>query len=150
MNHTDIFIALAYLKPEQCIHKSFDFSKYNDQCTIKKKHKIPNCGTAGCLAGELPGLTKDWYFNEAGRLKCKSFEGYLECEAISLYFGIPYEAARYLFHAMKNMIPFIRPETINPLLKGIELLDDGATLQEVQANLKIFLTNLNIQHGDNN
>lgn len=148
MKHTDILIKLAYLKPKECIHKHFNFNTFNSDNRIIDS-RIPNCGTAGCLAGELPGLTEDWYFTSDGRLRCKLFDKHYTFESLWKYFGIDSDIIKHLFHPTKLEYQYMDPATLHPLLNGITFLDTDATLEEVQANLKIFLTNSNIVHGEN-
>lgn len=54
----------------ETVHPIFDFNKFNSELHaldprdghIFPRKKIEGCGTVGCLAGELPGITKDWSF----------------------------------------------------------------------------------------
>lgn len=46
---------LLTMKQEESIHAKFNFSTFNSETT---------CGTMGCLAGDLPGISNEWSFNE--------------------------------------------------------------------------------------
>lgn len=141
MKHRDILEKLSVLKPEQCIHKKFDFAVYNNEDDIKATSSIPFCGTIGCLAGELPGLTKDWYFNTKGKLKCKFFNNDLSVtENLSTYFNINEIIIISLF-CPSPPTDFDDLSNVSEFLKGAKTLYSDATLEEVQANLKIFLKN---------
>lgn len=144
MKNRHILETLAVLKPQECIHERFTFSKYNTG-NINPEHKIPRCGTAGCLLGELPDITQDWCFNEDGELFCASINTskYMTVtEQASEYFDIDRRYIKALFIPSGQLEEF-NEEIASALIKGVKNLSGEATLREVQKNLKLFLNQYN-------
>ena len=136
MKNKDVLIKLINLPKAKAIHKKFDFTKYNDRST-QADASIPYCGTAGCLAGELPGITNDWLFNQDGVLTLAqhanriSFNEIL-CE-ISAYFDLPLYVVAIMFCPyfthVENGISYHSPKK-------------SATLKQVQSNIKKLMKSL--------
>lgn len=119
MKNRHILEQLATLKKEDCIHDVFDFSVFH-------------CGTAGCLAGELPGLDPDFYFVEtfqSHRLRHKNIDHKLSTFVLEEYFDLGEEATAHIF---------VSGYQDTEKYGGKDLTDD-ATLEDVQENLRIFL-----------
>lgn len=142
MKNVDILIRLATLKASERIHKRFTFAEFNTddfEWGMPDGDKVAHCGTAGCLAGELPGLTKEWIFDPYGRLvtqeryhaqiETNTRQLYDVAELIAEYFDIPSE------HAEKLFIPRSYFEEV----PGWKFLGHDATMRQVQANLKAYL-----------
>lgn len=140
MKHRDILETLAVLKPQECIHGRFTFTRYNTG-NMDPEHKIPHCGTAGCLLGELPGITQDWCFDEDGDLRCASINTakYMTVtKQASEYFDIDRRYIQALF-IPSDQLEDNDEETASALIKEAKNLSGTATLREVQENLKLFL-----------
>lgn len=140
MKHRDILETLAVLKPQECIHGRFTFTRFNTG-NLDLYTKIPHCGTAGCLLGELPGITQDWYFDEGGDLRCASINTtkYMTVtEQASEYFDIDRRYIQALF-IPSDQLEDNDEELASDLIEGAINLSGKATLQEVQENLKLFL-----------
>ena len=114
MKNKEILIKLLTFKQEESIHEKFDFNCFN--MGSSKNPKIPNCGTVGCLAGELPRFDSNWYFCESG--------AFLNKKNISLdkYFDLSSDYGDALFIPMQQS------------RLGLENISYDATLEQVQAN----------------
>lgn len=135
MKNQHILVALANLKRKDCLHKVFYFGSFNrifdeTKGACKKIKGVSNCGTAGCLAGELPGLDKNWYFDTAGDLQLKSFECACDFDRLIHYFDLSRREIHHIF------FPNNQSFKIDPECK---VLDYDATFEEVQNNLRRFL-----------
>lgn len=138
----DILKKLAELKPNELLHEKFDFSAVNytegEFDTVKD---VPNCGTAGCLAGQLPQLHKGWYFGSEGWLRYRDF----------VHEGSPPEIEDEVFlNVTKNLESFFGlkfrlidtiffPYPKSPVPIKILKLSDRATLSQVQYNLRLII-----------
>lgn len=80
------------------IHKKFDFRIVNSYPigSLNTIKDVPNCGTFGCMAGELPGFDKLWSFNTYGELRYKQTIGMNE--ALQKYFGLSQKEVEVLFY----------------------------------------------------
>ncbi|MFZ1322331.1 MAG: hypothetical protein WAT71_12325 [Ignavibacteria bacterium] len=132
MKNINILSKLAVLKKEDCIHEEFSFADFNHG-EYNKNSKYKNCKTLGCLAGELPGITTDWYFEIDDSLVCVHFKESRINNIIHLmmYFDLTEKQAKHLF------IPRTQYADIDPESK---ILTASSTFEEVQANLQRFLT----------
>lgn len=132
MKNVPILIQLATIKKKDCIHKRFTFAHFNYVKLYKTDipASIPNCGSSGCLLGELPGLTQDWYFNGKGELM------HISTDSVCEYFGLTITEVLHLFYP-ESQSTAVDPESTP--------LPNTATLRQVQANLKRFLKLKNIE-----
>lgn len=105
-------------------HKKFDFSVWN-ACANERNE----CGTNGCMAGELPAIFPKYWQWEKGGLSYKGNHN-LEIKGIAEFFGISMNEACHLFIPMAQLL------TIDPKSKP---LDADAKKSQVVANLKRFL-----------
>lgn len=165
MQNLDILKKLAFLKPHECIHEEFYFGDFNGYTegiensltqysdpTIPSMHtrkKIPYCETSGCLAGELPGLTPDWYFTGNGNLTTDLFNIDLTGRGVTKtairlmkYFDLPKCDINFIFY------PYCQrtndPEHIGKSVPSVDYdLYARATLNEVQFNLINWLLHNN-------
>ena len=117
MKNVDILIKLATMPESDFLHKTYDHGKWNfgAQRTIRG---VPHCGTRGCLASELPGLTTDWSFDEEGELLLNGYDSH-KIEQLAGYFDISNFESRQIF--------------------GLQELDEKCTRKEAQENLIRFL-----------
>lgn len=131
MKNEPILVKLTQLKPSQCIHSVFNFNRYNTGLSLDPTiAKIPNCGTSGCLAGELPGITKDWEFHDNRYLCLRNSPTIAIFHQLGKYFDLSVREVYHLF-APEDQLTKIDPECT--------LLKYNSTLEEVQTNLKRFL-----------
>lgn len=134
MKNINVLKQLSELKKEDCIHQNFDFCAFNHfGHGLKTVKGIPNCSTSGCLAGELPSITNDWYFNEYGGLKCREYPEHTGdvFDRLALYFGLSLEEVEHLFQ------PNSQSQQVDP--NALIPLDSNSTIEQVQENLKSFL-----------
>lgn len=139
MKNKDVFLKLLNLKPENCIHEEFDFSHFNIHFNrALENNRVLNCGSVGCLLGELPGIDSNWSFNKLGSLELNI--GVVNpFFAASEYFGLPHDLICFFFS----------PDSIyfNPLTqKTYRGLTSRASLKEVQNNIKKFMKHSAFEH----
>jgi hypothetical protein len=118
------------MRSNKRIHEYFDFTTFNETVPFlilkEDQHKhVKHCGTHGCMAGELPGIWKSWYFDEEGKL-CFIKARLTIRQAIAIWFNLSRNEVFILFY----------PNTVG-LVKG--QLPIRATLREVTKNLENFI-----------
>jgi len=124
MDNVKIFNNLLELKPEDQLHKHFNFDVVNGGKweTVKG---IPRCGTFGCLAGELPQFSKEWAFDK-GNLRWRNINTSMG-HALSEFFNLPLNCIDAIFY----------PNSQEEL--GLVDVGEEATLKEVQHNARLVL-----------
>lgn len=140
MKNKEIFLKLLNLKEKNLISK-FNFDHFNSGILLQDKlingKVIHNCGTSGCLAGNLPQFSDEWYFDEHGYLNYSGAEYRTTTEHISEYFDIPYEVCKVMFS------PGVSYSIHNGLIErysGGDLVSPSdATLKEVQKHIKFIM-----------
>lgn len=106
-------------------HKKFDFNIFNDG--FKEKNE---CGTSGCMAGELPAVfPRSWGWSRFN-VYLKNNSSGITVQDLAIYFGLTGAEMRHLF------IPGGQSDFIDP---NCETLPPEAKRAEVVANLKRFL-----------
>ena len=115
------------------IHEEFNFGTFNSEFPSTKIMEnendiIPNCGTGGCLAGELPAIDKDFRFDSNSVIWYKARRG-VSISLLADYFGIQRTDAAHIFF----------PKCQEPKRFGGVMVTYYATLEEVLSNLRIYL-----------
>lgn len=136
MKNIHILSKLATLKKKECIHKIFNFNFFNEG-EVLDNGIIPNCKTIGCLAGELPAIDPIWSFNTNGGLLYKHYSNLSTSLSLSEYFDLPLYIIQHIFY------PYNQDKQIDPNCKD---LYNNSTFEEVQNNLKSYLTHNNIDY----
>lgn len=135
----DVLKQLAYLE-KPILHETFDFTEINTGTSRAIKNTqvgtVLNCGSAGCLIGELPAFTKDFTFNALGKLLYRGTVTNLATTVfVAAYFNIHEDLLVFMFYA-DSEIP------IELEGSGVLELENTATLKEVQHNLRIIINKL--------
>lgn len=139
MKNKDVLLKLINLKPADCIHPIFNFSYINLSRTLEVRKNIPNCGSAGCLLGELPGIDNEWSFDNVGDLNHIYYaEHDTAMDIVPNYFDLPYSIIRYLFYP-DNKFYYGENEYFN----GIPA---DSTLEEVQNHIKKAMESPELKH----
>jgi len=113
-------LALGIRDPKKCGHETFDFSRYNDS-------ELPECGTAGCMAGECPiFFPEDWTWHKDG-YPIFSKSGQLHRGLMGFFF-LTHPEMRHLFI----------PCNQDPFYGGV-MLHLGATREQVSDNALEFI-----------
>ena len=128
MKNRHILEKLMTLKQEESKHSAFNF------CTFKKELE---CGTAGCLAGNLPFIVpEEWEFyfdntidNDGYYIKLVKNSTSDETKDLVKYFDLSRDEIDHLFF----------PYCQEPYKYGGHNLNSEATLEEVQNNIREFL-----------
>lgn len=113
-------------------HAQFAFHAFN--IPLADEADEPDCGTAGCMAGELPTLFPDhWKWVGEGTHSEPKLRG-LKCtalvpEQLGAFFGLSLEAVHHLFY----------PRRQNTKLFGGGKLQSFSPLEAVTANLETFI-----------
>ena len=126
-----------YLKAKRPrVHRSFDFQRMTDglgMWTHRQPLVIPNCGSAGCAIGELPGCFPRSFFIHNGVVvhRQRNTEGQRIGGIISTeqFFSVTRTEARHLF----------LPENQIPDMYGGDYLDHLATPSQVADNILAFV-----------
>lgn len=122
---------LKHMEKENLSVDRFDFSVYRGYS--------PNCGTSGCMAGELPAIYPGYWswhtyiYNKANPklvLKCPDYRPSKSItELLSVFFNIPQSAAEHLFV----------PNCQMPDIYGGSDLSLEASKEQVTENLRQFI-----------
>jgi len=113
-------LARGIRDPAKCGHKEFDFSQFNDS-------ELPQCGTAGCMAGECPiFFPEDWMWHNNG-YPILSKSGQLH-RGLMEFFFLTNPEMQHLF------IPYGQ----DPFYGGV-MLNWGATRYQVSDNALEFI-----------
>ncbi len=119
--------------PEKRLHPEFDFQFFNwsreglTTVMLSDGRKVPNCGTLGCLAGELPAVDPAWHFDSTGDLYWGSEPPHGVSSQLCAYFGLhPYEVDGVF-------VPGRQSDIGRPNLWG------DTTVDQVLANARAFL-----------
>jgi hypothetical protein len=142
-------ILMQLLKMKTQLHDEFNFSYINGHHGDIKKtiNNIHNCGSSGCLLGNLPQFDTDWKFKQSAfqNLQYKDFQS--TGDSIINYFDIPQHIIKYMFypnHHVKILNNEIHALTVSDILTKA-LIDSvnicvspgsDATLKEVQKHIK--------------
>lgn len=139
MKNKETFFKLVNLKEKNLISK-FNFGHFNSgklKDNIINGKVIHNCGTSGCLAGNLPQFSDEWYFDEHGYLNYSGSEYRTTTEQISKYFDVPYEVCKVMFspgvsYSIHNGLieTYYNDDLVSP---------SDATLKEVQKHIKFIM-----------
>lgn len=93
--------------------------------------------------GEIVGLSDEWYFDDNGKLRWTKQRFSLLHENVARFFAIDVIFVKLLFYPWNTFN--YDDNVLEDLIKGANKLSGGATMQEVQNNLKLFLRANNIE-----
>ncbi len=93
-------------KPANRLHAHWAFDTFNAEeqeaplvtGRAPDGRAVPNCGTEGCVAGELPAIDPAWYFDCHGNLLYDNFTRYSPRMAMAEYFGLDDREVSLLFY----------------------------------------------------
>ena len=125
MKNLEILLKLINLDPVNTIHDSFSYAQFNAGICSSSKSDINQCLTYGCLAGELPGIDKNWIFHNNLLKYIPSKESSLILDQLVEYFGMPREIILYFFYGCA--------------LRNYPDLPSNPTMKQVQEHIKNFL-----------
>lgn len=114
---------LDHMRSGNRFHETFDFSYFYTELS---------CGTAGCMAGELPTIWPDhWNFDHNGfsTIHLKEYVIGGTPSQLSAWFSITTKMVDHLFYQDSQSIE----------LYGGEVLTAQSTLEQVTNNLKLFI-----------
>jgi hypothetical protein len=130
MKNKKVFMQLINMKIP--LHENFHFKYYNNiefNVQLKTIKNIPNCGTSGCLIGNLPKYDKNFEFI-GNKVYCKNTDTLLTVSYLCDYFDLPINLIKLCFFPYCTVL-------IN--YKSYNSLSSNATLKEVQNNIKFLM-----------
>lgn len=136
MKNKNVLLKLLAIK--EPLHEEFNFCAFNRGKIkdLRTKRNIPNCGTSGCLIGNLPLFDKKWAFDKVGDLTFLKVSVF--SMEISKYFHLPQTLVNIMFYpANKYQINGHYYNSPMSSASLIEVQDYIKTLME-DPNLKEF------------
>lgn len=121
MKNKDVMRKLLIMPQSESEHSAFTFKTFV---------AVGNCGTMGCLAGDLPGISKEWVFaqdlknwtNGPNYPMLKETEGSVEYDLIK-FFGLPIPVINLIFY--QSPYGLINPSREQAQAHGIKVLKEN-------------------------
>lgn len=129
MRFDRLHILWEFLTTEKIPGREWDFSFVN---STGDKHEKFNCGTAGCLIGEIPVIWKELKFSTVNR--GITYKGLNSFDSVVEFFEINLEEARQLFNYKDVYVP-----EIPAIYYKSKSLKESSTRPQIAANLKKFI-----------
>jgi hypothetical protein len=130
MKNKKVFMKLVNMKIP--LHENFHFKYYNNiEFFVKLKtiKNVHNCGTAGCLIGNLPRYDSNFEFVQH-TVYCKNTNVVVTASYLCDYFDLPINLIKLCFFPDSTVL-------IN--YKSYNSPFSDATLKEVQKNIKFLM-----------
>lgn len=114
-------------------HKKFSFNDFNRSPECNYDIPKNECGTVGCMAGELPAIFPSIWKWDSYWIAMKRGIANNTVYNLATFFGINILEVRHLFY------PNLQDKKIDPYWKNKQYLTPSATKREVVKNLERFL-----------